>query len=221
MAGYFGGIDRHGHLADHRNRAVVSGVVFDSHVGRTLEPKCSVSEQGGQRIYIAMVVIGITGWPGIARLTRGEVLKQRSLDYTLAAQALGRVELANHVSPHSAQLAFAGAGVGAVRHFRRDRHEASLSLLGFGAEPGQPSWGRCCTWPTKTTILVARRVSVAGDLSHRHGVQPRRQRPARRDGPAAENLTNEDLTRSRAAAEEASMHKTDDGKRPLAHFPDP
>ncbi len=42
----------------------------------------------GQSIYVIMVVIGVTGWPGIARLTRGEVLKQRSLDYTLAAQAL-------------------------------------------------------------------------------------------------------------------------------------
>jgi peptide/nickel transport system permease protein len=99
------------------------------------------SEQGGQRIYIAMLVIGITGWPGIARLTRGEVLKQRSLDYTLAAQALGasnwrilfRQILPNSLSPALVSVPFGISGAIVL--------EASLSLLGFGAEPGQPSWG--------------------------------------------------------------------------------
>ncbi len=88
-----------------------------------------------------MLVIGITGWPGIARLTRGEVLKQRSLDYTLAAQALGashwrilfRHILSNSLSPALVSVPFGISGAIVL--------EASLSLLGFGAEPGQPSWG--------------------------------------------------------------------------------
>jgi peptide/nickel transport system permease protein len=101
----------------------------------------NVSEQGGTQIYIAMVVIGITGWPTIARLTRGEVLKQRSLDYTLAAQALGasnwrilfRHILPNSLSPALVSVPFGISGAIVI--------EATLSLLGFGAEPGQPSWG--------------------------------------------------------------------------------
>ncbi|MBS0267232.1 MAG: ABC transporter permease subunit, partial [Planctomycetes bacterium] len=43
----------------------------------------------GSSVYIIMFVIGITGWPTVARLIRGEVLKQRAADYVSAAQALG------------------------------------------------------------------------------------------------------------------------------------
>jgi peptide/nickel transport system permease protein len=106
-----------------------------------LSPDPQSSEQGGQRIYIAMAVIGITSWPGVARLTRGEVLKQRSLDYTLAAHAVGasnwrimfRHVLPNSLSPALVSIPFGISGAIVA--------EAELSLLGFGAEPGQPSWG--------------------------------------------------------------------------------
>ena len=106
-----------------------------------LSPDPQNSEQGGERLYIAMVVIGITSWPSVARLTRGEVLKQRSLDYTLAAQAVGasswrimfRHVLPNSLSPALVSIPFGMSGAIVA--------EASLSLLGFGAEPGQPSWG--------------------------------------------------------------------------------
>ena len=42
-----------------------------------------------QSIFNIMVVIGITNWPTVARLTRGEFLKAKSLDYVVAARALG------------------------------------------------------------------------------------------------------------------------------------
>ncbi len=95
----------------------------------------------GPSIYIIMVVIGVTGWPSVARLIRGEVLKQRSLDYTLAAQALGashirivfRHILKNSLSPALVSIPFGVAGAIIT--------EASLSLLGFGVKPPAPSWG--------------------------------------------------------------------------------
>jgi peptide/nickel transport system permease protein len=95
----------------------------------------------GKSIFIIMVVIGITGWPTVARLTRGEVLKQRSLDYTLAAQALGashrrilfRHILKNSLSPALVSIPFGIAGAIIT--------EAGLSVLGFGVEPPAPSWG--------------------------------------------------------------------------------
>ena len=106
-----------------------------------LSPDPQNSEQGGERLYIAMVVIGITSWPSVARLTRGEVLKQRSLDYTLAAQAVGasnwrimfRHVLPNSLSPALVSIPFGMSGAIVT--------EASLSLLGLGAQSGQPSWG--------------------------------------------------------------------------------
>jgi peptide/nickel transport system permease protein len=95
----------------------------------------------GRSIYIIMVVIGLTGWSSIARLTRGEVLKQRSMDYVTAARALGashgriifRHILANALSPALVAAPFGVADAVGI--------EAGLSLLGFGVPPPAPSWG--------------------------------------------------------------------------------
>lgn len=95
----------------------------------------------GPSIYVIMFVIGITGWPSIARLIRGEVLKQRSIDYTAAARALGASHfrvifvhiLPNAISPALVAAPFGVAGAIIV--------ESTLSLLGFGVRPPTPSWG--------------------------------------------------------------------------------
>ncbi len=95
----------------------------------------------GPSIYIIMFVIGITGWPTIARMIRGEVLKQRSSDYVSAAQALGfshvRV-IFRHILPNSLAPALVAAPFGIASAITT---EASLSLLGFGVRPPAPSWG--------------------------------------------------------------------------------
>jgi peptide/nickel transport system permease protein len=88
-----------------------------------------------------MFVIGITGWPGIARLIRGEVLKQRALEYTSAARALGvsrtriifRHILPNSLAPALVAIPFGIAGAIVT--------EAGLSLLGFGVRPPTATWG--------------------------------------------------------------------------------
>ena len=95
----------------------------------------------GQSIYIIMVVIGITGWPTIARLIRGEVLKQRSIDYAVAAQALGGSHLRiifRHILPNAISPALVAAPFGIAGAIIT---EAGLSLLGFGVRPPAPTWG--------------------------------------------------------------------------------
>lgn len=95
----------------------------------------------GPSIYIIMGVIGLTGWPTIARLIRGEVLKQRTIDYVSAARAMGsshgriifRHILPNAISPALVTIPFGVAGAIIT--------EAGLSLLGFGVRPPTPSWG--------------------------------------------------------------------------------
>jgi peptide/nickel transport system permease protein len=95
----------------------------------------------GSSIYIIMFVIGITGWPTVARLIRGEVLKQRAADYVSAAQALGfshaRI-LFRHILPNSLYPALVAAPFGIAGAVIT---EAGLSLLGFGVKPPIPSWG--------------------------------------------------------------------------------
>jgi ABC-type dipeptide/oligopeptide/nickel transport system permease subunit len=95
----------------------------------------------GPSIYIIMFVIGITGWPTVARLTRGEVMQQRSLDYVTSARAAGashlrivlRHLLPNALGPTLVAIPFGVAGAIMT--------EAGLSLLGFGVRPPTPSWG--------------------------------------------------------------------------------
>ena len=43
-------------------------------------------------IFLTMVIIGATGWVGIARFTRNEFLKIRNFDYVTAAIALGSTD---------------------------------------------------------------------------------------------------------------------------------
>lgn len=93
------------------------------------------------RIYVIMLAIGITGWPSIARLTRGEVLKQRSLDYVMAARALGASSgriIFRHVIPNSLGPALVSAPFGVASAIIT---EAGLSVLGLGVRPPAPSWG--------------------------------------------------------------------------------
>ena len=95
----------------------------------------------GPSIYIIMLVIGITSWTGIARLTRGEVLKQRSLDYTAAAQALGASHwriIFRHIMPNSLSPVLVSIPFGITGAIVT---EAELSLLGFGVPAPAASWG--------------------------------------------------------------------------------
>jgi peptide/nickel transport system permease protein len=95
----------------------------------------------GPSIYIIMFVIGITGWPSIARLIRGEVLKQRVSDYVSAARALGFTHgrvIFRHILPNSLSPALVAAPFGIASAITT---EATLSLLGFGVRPPAPSWG--------------------------------------------------------------------------------
>jgi ABC-type dipeptide/oligopeptide/nickel transport system permease subunit len=89
------------------------------------------------RVWIAM---SVTFWTGTARVIRGEVIKQRTRDYVVAAQALGasgpRI-LFGHIVPnvlHLAVINFSLLFVGAIKN------EVILSYLGLGVV-GEPSWG--------------------------------------------------------------------------------
>jgi len=95
----------------------------------------------GPSIYIIMAVIGITGWPTIARLIRGEFLRQRSIDYVAAARGLGATHgrvMFRHILPNALSPAFVAAPFGIAGAVIM---EASLSVLGFGVRPPTPSWG--------------------------------------------------------------------------------
>lgn len=88
-----------------------------------------------------ILILGLLGWPGIARLVRGNVLAIKQSDYVKASIALGyktpRI-LFKHILPNTVApiLIYATSGVaGAILD------EAALSFLGLGVQPPDASWG--------------------------------------------------------------------------------
>ena len=95
----------------------------------------------GPSLTSVMVVIGLTGWTGIARIVRGEFLKLRETEYVMASKALGAKDLwviIRHVLPNSLAPVLVSATFGIASTILI---ESSLSFLGFGVQPPTPSWG--------------------------------------------------------------------------------
>lgn len=95
----------------------------------------------GPSIYNIMIVIGLTGWTGIARLVRGECLKLRHREFVVAAEALGASDkrlMWRHILPNSLAPVLVSISFGIAAAILV---EASLSFLGFGVPPSEPSWG--------------------------------------------------------------------------------
>jgi len=92
-------------------------------------------------INVAMVAIAVVSWPGMARIMRSQVIQIRDREYVAAAEALGYSKLRvmlRHVLPNCLApviVAFTMSIGGAVLA------EASLSFIGLGAQPPEPSWG--------------------------------------------------------------------------------
>ena len=92
-------------------------------------------------IYNIMVVLGLTGWTGVARLVRGEFLKQRKIDYVSAAKVVGASDLRiifYHILPNSLAPVLVSATFGIAGAILT---ESALAYLGFGVPPPTPSWG--------------------------------------------------------------------------------
>ena len=94
-----------------------------------------------QSILAVIAVIALTGWIGMAQLTRGEVLKIREMTYIKSAQASGvpRFKIIfRHILPNIAGtviITFSFAAAGSILS------ECGLSFLGFGVQPPTASWG--------------------------------------------------------------------------------
>jgi peptide/nickel transport system permease protein/oligopeptide transport system permease protein len=140
----------------------------------------------GASLTNAMIAIGLSAAPVFARLTRGQVLSIRNEEYIEAAQVLGlrhpriilRYILPNAMSPIIVQatLTIAAAIIA----------EASLSFLGLGQQPPNPSWGSMLNtaknfisqapwmsvWPGAAIFLVVLGFNLLGD-GLRDAIDPR------------------------------------------------
>ncbi len=91
-------------------------------------------------IWHVMTVLGVTGWTGIARLTRGEFIKLRQSEFVTAARALGAGRLRiifRHILPNSLAPVLVPITFGIASAILA---ESGLSVLGFGPA-ATISWG--------------------------------------------------------------------------------
>ncbi len=93
-------------------------------------------------VFNVMLILGLTGWTGIARFVRAELLRIRNLAYIESARSMGysslrilRVHaLPNALTPVFISIAFGVAGAIVAESF--------LSFLGIGVPPEVVTWGK-------------------------------------------------------------------------------
>lgn len=106
-----------------------------------------------------MVIIGLTSWMGVTRLVRAETLSLRKREYIDAANLAGTPVikiLLRHILPNAMPPILVTATLGVAGAILV---ESSLSFLGLGVQPPDPSWGNMLM-DGKSTIEIAPWISL-------------------------------------------------------------
>jgi peptide/nickel transport system permease protein len=115
-------------------------------------------------IWVIMAVIGFTGWMGLARLVRGEILSLREREFVQGARALGAPDrriMFRHILPNALVPVLVSATLGVAGAILT---ESGLSFLGLGVQPPTPSWGNILI-DGKANIEIAWWLSVFPGLA--------------------------------------------------------
>ncbi|MBI3581672.1 MAG: ABC transporter permease [Nitrospinae bacterium] len=92
-----------------------------------------------------MIVIGLTGWMGVARLVRAEFLSIKERDFVVAVRSIGQRDaliIFKHILPNAMAPVLVSATLGVAGAILT---ESALSFLGIGVQPPTPSWGSILT----------------------------------------------------------------------------
>ena len=106
------------------------------------------------RMVYLMLILGFLGWPGIARLVRGQILSLREQEYMAAAEACGLSvsrRIFKHLIPNVVPqlIVTCTMGLGSVIIM-----EATLSFLGLGVKFPFASWGNIISDVNNTHVLT-------------------------------------------------------------------
>jgi len=100
-----------------------------------------------------MLVLGLLGWPQVARIVRAEFMRLRNQEFILAAKVVGvpglRIML-RHLLPNAMGPILVAATFGVANAVLM---ESSLSFFGLGVRPPTPSWGQMLSEAQSLTIL--------------------------------------------------------------------
>lgn len=136
------------------------------------------SQQESAAVWVLIVAIGLSNWAQFARTVRGATMVERQKDYVSAARIMGvnplRI-LVSHVLPNVLGPVLVIATIGLALAIIE---EATLSFLGVGVPPTQPSLGTLIRigqqflfsgewwilfFPAVTLVLLALSVNLLGD----------------------------------------------------------
>jgi peptide/nickel transport system permease protein len=136
------------------------------------------SQQENTAIWVLIIAIGLSNWAQFARTVRGATMVERQKDYVSAARIMGvhpiRV-LVRHILPNVLGPVLVIATIGLALAIIE---EATLSFLGVGVPPTQPSLGTLIRigqqflfsgewwilfFPAVTLVLLALSVNLLGD----------------------------------------------------------
>jgi ABC-type dipeptide/oligopeptide/nickel transport system permease subunit len=91
--------------------------------------------------------LAITGWPGLARLVRGQAQSLKQREFIEAARATGVPNfqiITRHIFPNLLSVVVVAATIDIAGVIIA---EATLSFLGIGVQPPLPSWGSLISTP--------------------------------------------------------------------------
>ena len=131
LSGYFGG-----RLDNLVMRSMDALLAFP-----TLVLALAITAALGPGLRNAMIAIGIVYTPLFARLTRGQVLSVREREFVEAARTLGAGHMrimARHILPNVIAPLIVQVSLSIALAILA---EATLSFLGLGVQPPEPSWG--------------------------------------------------------------------------------
>ena len=129
-------------------------------------------------IWVLIIAIGLSDWVQFARVVRGATLVEKSKDYVEAARLIGRRPFAimlRHILPNVMSPVLVIATISLALAIIA---EATLSFLGVGAPPTQPSLGTLIRigqgflfsgewwilfFPAVTLLILALSVNLLGD----------------------------------------------------------
>jgi peptide/nickel transport system permease protein len=136
------------------------------------------NQQEGAAVWVLIIAIGLANWAQFARTVRGATLVERQKDYVSAARILGVHPIFiifRHVLPNVVGPVLV---IGTIGLALAIIEEATLSYLGVGVPPTQPSLGTLIrigqqflfsgewwilAFPALTLILLALSVNLLGD----------------------------------------------------------
>lgn len=95
----------------------------------------------GKGFWQIFIAVGLSMWPDIARVVRGQIISVREQEFVEAARALGYTDtriIARHILPNTMGPVIV---ISAANFAAAILLEAGLSFLGIGAQPPMPTWG--------------------------------------------------------------------------------